>query len=989
MPAEVALLWCATRLRNIHPIARALGLSDAFAATVYADEAPRIADPLVTAAALSEVQTLAPNYLTELRDASLEDLRRGPLATRTQAPLLFRLVRHGLLLEFLRLNLELSHGGGDAPNVTQRTTARLREPEIVPDYGTGVSLWDSVGYFQQYLTDLRLAPTVRPPEDPTPNATRYLQDQLRPLRHAVERLAACPSAELERLLTETLDTCSHRLDAWITSLYTERLEQMRDAQAQGCHLGAYAYVENLRRRTTDPVSDGYIHAPSLDHAAAAAVLRNAFSSHREAAGRFAFDLSSARVQKAQSILDPVRAGQSLSEVLGYRVERWLHEADLDRCIHPLRQRYPLVANKRGDSGLRPEEVAARSVVDGLALHRDPPAPGPGSPFEGVDPTSVRDLLHELAVSVDAVEDLLTAEGVYQLVRGGASVASATLDTLTRGTRPPDPDILRSPRSGIAITHRVMLVLGPATGETSVWGPRRDASARAQLDPSLDDYVGETLGDPSRVSCSVRWKPAPGTAVAGVNDAPGVVEVTLQNLELLPLDVLALVDEAAADWHLDVPPGAPPGTPLEGPADELNRRIVAYVVRAIRDAVVLDITHTTLTAGNRSFPQLWEVARTLRDALRHGQPLTPEDLAMPGPSAGSALAPAYGTETAARVAAAAGLMATCGRGLLGEELRASLELAAKFGVPGAFPQPAWLAAGTAEALRARANEVLREVVSRLAKAAAVATPSIVGAVAITDLRDAAIARSAGAPEEVAKALFGAAPVMLRTFAPRDVEGVRTRFSQGRSLGASPAAVRRWFTQAARVREPLHRLRKLSMYCATTPPVSGPRAPRALSFTVAQMSPAPYDRWVALPFGDRAPPLPGTLSIAALLPENMPTTVWSGVRFDEWVELIPNAREVTGIAFHHDDPGAEAAQAILVAVPPVEGVPWDMPTLVDALDETFALAKVRAVDAERLAHVGALVPAIHLADNTHNDTVTTRFTGRLVGDAPATGGGGAAT
>src|ERR1019366_6026523 len=41
-------------------------------------------------------------------------------------------------------------------------------------------------------------------------------ERLAELRAIMDRLALLPTAELDRLLTESLDTCSHRLDAWVT-----------------------------------------------------------------------------------------------------------------------------------------------------------------------------------------------------------------------------------------------------------------------------------------------------------------------------------------------------------------------------------------------------------------------------------------------------------------------------------------------------------------------------------------------------------------------------------------------------------------------------------------------------------------------------------------------------------------------------------------------------------------------------------------------------
>jgi hypothetical protein len=59
---------------------------------------------------------------------------------------------------------------------------------------------------------------------------------------ALARLEGLPTAELQRLFTETLDACSHRFDAWATSVATQRLEEMRERDPTGIHVGAYGWV---------------------------------------------------------------------------------------------------------------------------------------------------------------------------------------------------------------------------------------------------------------------------------------------------------------------------------------------------------------------------------------------------------------------------------------------------------------------------------------------------------------------------------------------------------------------------------------------------------------------------------------------------------------------------------------------------------------------------------------------------------------------------
>lgn len=997
LPPSLVDFWCSTRLRGVHPEARALGLGGSLAATIYNPNAPRMTDPFVCAEPLSEERSLADDYITEIRGASLDNLRQGELATRSTPPLLFRLLRHSVLLEYVRLSRELQRSVGAAPDLAQRSAARLREPEVVMDGDLRVTTWGAIDEALNYNTLLSLSERER---RGSPEALGYAKDQLGPLSDALELLAMRPTAELERLLTETLDTCSHRLDAWVTSLFTERLHAMREARPIGCYVGAYARVENLRARGARPVSDGYIHAPSLDHAATAAVLRSAFATHDDGEGRFAIDLSSARVRAAQSILDPVRAGRSLGEVLGCQVERVLDERGLRRYIDPLRERFPLVANKMVDSGLAPSEVAARSVVDGLALHRGFDALLASGMIGGVRIGSAAssvflDLKRELATSLDAVSDLLTAESVFQIVRGNTAIAGATLDALAKGARPPDPEVARSPRSGVGLTHRVALALVPSARVTSVWGLPREVSMRSQIEPTLDDWVGRVLGDPTSVCCVVTWQSIPETGRAVVSEK---LEVSLGDLQLQPLDVLALSHEAPSDWRLEAPPGSPAGTPLAAPVTEINRRIIGYVSNTRERAMVTEIVHTVSDRGTkRTFPQLWEVARTLDDVLRSARPMRAEDMST---EVRSTVRPqSIQGDVSDRLKTLVRRFAGCCSGLSAGgavSLRASLVTAASFAVPGAYPAPAWLAEGTDESLAARSRDVLREMVRRLAKAAGVAPPAEVNERSIDALRASATAALSSRALDVAASLFGAAPLLLLPFSVVDPSGIVDAFGAESTSGAKPPEVRRWFHQASRVRPALARWRKLSLYLATIPPLPGDRTraratamSRMLPLRIAQFTPTPHDRWAALPFLPETladgrtrlvVPPSGTISVAAHLPDGCPPGLWAGLVLDEWVELIPNQREVTGIAFHHDDPGAEAAQTVLVAVPPRADTPWDAETLASVLDETFELAKMRAVDAERLGSLGQLIPAIHIADNGEKATVSTDFRGSLLADPP---------
>jgi hypothetical protein len=73
---------------------------------------------------------------------------------------------------------------------------------------------------------------------------------------------------------------------------------------------------------------------------------------------------------------------------------------------------------------------------------------------------------------------------------------------------------------------------------------------------------------------------------------------------------------------------------------------------------------------------------------------------------------------------------------------------------------------------------------------------------------------------------------------------------------------------------------------------------------------------------------------------------GLLIDEWVEMLPNEVETTGLAFHFDRPNAEPAQAMLLVVPPVLTGAWHWQDIVDAVNETLDLAKQRAVEPSQI-------------------------------------------
>ena len=88
--------------------------------------------------------------------------------------------------------------------------------------------------------------------------------------------------------------------------------------------------------------------------------------------------------------------------------------------------------------------------------------------------------------MDAVSDALMAESVYQVVRGNPLRAASTVESIAGGeTPPPELEVVRTPRTGIALTHRLVTLFSGepvlparmAVGQQSVSRQRRAAPER--------------------------------------------------------------------------------------------------------------------------------------------------------------------------------------------------------------------------------------------------------------------------------------------------------------------------------------------------------------------------------------------------------------------------------------------------------------------------------------------------------------------------------
>ena len=83
-------------------------------------------------------------------------------------------------------------------------------------------------------------------------------NKLTSIRQPINSLKRASTTALDILMAEHVDLCTYRLDAWMLAFVVKRLQQQRAVQPNGMFLGAYGYVENLKRDTNkEELKDHY------------------------------------------------------------------------------------------------------------------------------------------------------------------------------------------------------------------------------------------------------------------------------------------------------------------------------------------------------------------------------------------------------------------------------------------------------------------------------------------------------------------------------------------------------------------------------------------------------------------------------------------------------------------------------------------------------------------------------------------------------------
>jgi hypothetical protein len=801
-----------------------------------------------------------------------------------------------------------------------------------------------------------LSQEVNKPETPV-----FLRN-LKTFIASLEQLVSCPAREIDRCFRAVLDAYSYRLDAWLTSLASRRLQRIRKTCPVGLYVGGYGWVENLRPDIGQQDSLGYIHTPSIAHATAAAIMRSGHLSHRgpqnsrtvvkpgTAESVFSIDLSSKRVRQALTLLDGVAQGQSLAELLGYRFERQLrdHDFKLMKFVRPLRKIAPLRSTVPDASSASAEDIAVRDVVDGVKLLEEwrkagrklfsrikEPAPDSG------ERDALMEELKRLDEMFDAVSDLLVAEGVYQSVRGNYERAGAALSALDRQSQPPEPQFVRTPRSGLSYQQRVLVLVQ----DDRLPAPWVDlpGDLRAELEPRLNAWIAKLLGDPNRFELVAQVRD--GDVAQDPMTAP--LRDFLIDAKLSPLSLVLM--SAAAD--------------PQGPS-ELELVLARFFARKVDDpaeSMTLELMEEPQSAGQdlMGFGAFQALLQMIHRVVARPRSAGTGDLI----PAGSDEDPVEVEQNLANqvedlknrldivhnaLKSTIGDLQSAIRDSQPEPLRDALLKAFHLALPDAYPKIkkfdaeearvlAEQAAPALDALQRKQTELAakeqrfkdwlakREEASKLSEAEKL------------HLMSDHLVQQIGT-------LIGESVPVLPTFSLSNAQELAASRRDRNALIDDELAPIAWLQQVAMVR-PL--IQELVSALTASEMLGTPIDPD--EFQIMQLPHRPGQTWTALtlPGPDGGPNL-ALLTIGQFDPGKP----LAGIVCDGWTEVIPARDEMTGLSFHYDAPASRAPQSIVLVVPPsLEQENWDFESVRDSVLATFELAKLRAVGPKELPELGS--------------------------------------
>lgn len=744
-------------------------------------------------------------------------------------------------------------------------------------------------------------------------------------------------------------------------------------------------------QTDEGYNQGFIHTPSQAHAVTAAILRSGFMANNPAKlhDAFAVNLSSNSVRSALHLIEGVKNGQGLPELLGYQFERYLHDnasGPLDQYIRTLRRHFPLNADQlpNYDYSQPIEKQEASNVVDGWRLVKkyrhirkvnddvvdkirsawsDYGIGGEDEHWEGLFAA-----MEKVSQDLDHVSDLLLSESVFQVAKGNLQGAATALKMFNNDIELDKPEIVDTPRRHKLLSHILGIQFDTKSSGTA-WSGRM--TPRAQINPQLNHWLADQLPRPHTICINILLSDGKTRKKLKVSELAwqplSELPTAQPAVELQPIDFLALfagkeafTENSLLSWYIRM-------TAKHKFEDDRPEAI-----RILYDDL------QGLTRTQCSIYEIYPLIQTIQQLLEQSRPMLPSDLQR---EADTNLA------EAAAIAAIdnSRLMKTLEELVNGKtfnSLQRRIDHANNFAYrlrrargtdlsPDEaqlsynnlqdilFLDELWNHTGNFYHLGPTYSDSRREVLlaqaveskayfSDLKEKAGKELGTIKG---LTDQEE-----QWEALQKLVKRIFGEAFFIFPEFdLPQPASFSAAREFPDLLADAGPFAPEEWLQGLAQVRKPVKTYRQLHQLKALLE--IGTAEPSLDIIQLPFVMEAERYRWLgaAFPEGTAIPGDP--LSLALELPDNYrPTDRQCGMVIDFWREALPEDSTTSGIAMHYDQPNSEPPQTLLLCVSPKATTEafWNWEDLILTITDTMELAKKRAVDPDLLVHKEAEGP-----------------------------------
>ena len=412
-------------------------------------------------------------------------------------------------------------------------------------------------------------PPFQTPETPLKTLRENFHNVIKPLTSSEDPDFNTWKAEAEAAILDTIDLSTSRLDAWLTSLATYKLLEIRKTKPQGLYIGCFGYLENLKVGKNTPnnsngdATDGeYIHAPSVEQAQVLAVTKHAFRNHiipdesnpgPSKGNPAAMDLTSERVQIAEYLNQGMRNGVSFSELIGGKFKDEMYRAGMRDRYEDYAIRYPLLPNQaivenpqqsgqnNIDEGTEFKELEqSQQKVDGMSLLKDFPNIKSREAAQ-TNGKVVIDIVNNLLNASDAQKDVNLYSALYnELIFDNPERTAAFLAASKGKGKPPQLHSLSTPVKGIEHSYSFISLVKESLSSFSAQNPK------GFIEPSLEGWLSEYIGPLNNIFFTVSIQQKIGEEELIDVSLPNVSEegekVSLENLKLGYLDLYDICEQ---------------------------------------------------------------------------------------------------------------------------------------------------------------------------------------------------------------------------------------------------------------------------------------------------------------------------------------------------------------------------------------------------------------------------------------------------------------